>query len=72
MNVLKDFRKRSRYTTLEMADFLGVSFTMYEKIENGRRCMSSNFLKRFKKAFPDFDMNKFFAENKNKKQNKQD
>ena len=60
--VLKDFRKRHFYTVPEMASALGISLSMYEKVEGGYRNMSGDFLRRFKKAFPDFDINKFFTE----------
>ena len=45
-----------------MANKLGVSISLYEKVEYSDRKPSRNFLSKFKKAFPDFDMNIFFEE----------
>ena len=57
MDWLKDFRKSKGYTASEMADKLRISKSLYEKIEYNHRHPSHNFIERFKKAFPDFDMN---------------
>ncbi|MDY5105312.1 MAG: helix-turn-helix transcriptional regulator [Megasphaera elsdenii] len=61
MDWLKDFRKSKGYTVSEMADKLRISKSLYEKIEYNDRNPSHNFMERFKKAFPDFDMNLFFT-----------
>lgn len=61
MEWMKKFRNYKGFTTSEMAGKLGVSKSLYEKIEYDDRQPSRNFMERFKKAFPDFDMNIFFA-----------
>jgi transcriptional regulator with XRE-family HTH domain len=61
MEWMKKFRNSKGLTTSEMADKLGISKSFYEKIEYDDRQPSRNFMERFKKAFPDFDMNIFFC-----------
>ena len=61
MEWMKKFRNSKGFTASEMADKLGISKSLYEKIEYDDRQHSRNFMERFKKAFPDFDMNIFFA-----------
>lgn len=61
MEWMKKFRNSKGFTASEMADKLGISKSLYEKIEYDDRQPSHNFMERFKKAFPDFDMNIFFA-----------
>lgn len=61
MEWLKEFRKSKEYTAGEMAEKLGISKSLYEKIEYNDRNPSHNFMERFKKTFPDFDMNLFFT-----------
>lgn len=60
MNWLVKFRKERGYTRNEMAELLGVSVSLYDKVEYGDRMPSRNFLSKFKKAFPSFNMNIFF------------
>ncbi len=62
MSHLKDFRKANNFTAKEMADKLGVSLSLYWKVEGDERLPSQNFLARFKSVFPTFDMNIFFAQ----------
>ena len=62
MECLENFRKKKGYTKLEMANALGVSLSLYEKVEYSDREPSRNFMARFKEQFPDFDMNLFFDE----------
>jgi putative transcriptional regulator len=61
MEWMKKFRNSKGLTASEMAYKLGISKSLYEKIEYDDRQPSRNFMERFKKAFPDFDMNIFFA-----------
>ena len=61
MEWLREFRISKEFTANEMAVKLGISKSLYEKIEYNDRKPSRNFLERFKKAFPDFDMNIFFT-----------
>lgn len=67
MKILKQFRKDKSLTQSEMAKTLGISESLYEKIERGIRTPSQNFLQRFKAQFPSFDMNLFFLKPKRTK-----
>ena len=49
-------------TVQEMAERLGVSLSLYCAIEYNQRKPSRNFMERFKKAFPEYNMNIFFDE----------
>ena len=60
MKCLKDFRKEMGYSRKEMAKKLGISQSLYDKVEFDARMPSQNFLNRFKNEFPTFDMNIFF------------
>lgn len=60
MKLVKDFRLNHGYSRKQMADLMNISLSQYDKIEFNQRHPSSNFLKKFKKAFPEFDMNNFF------------
>lgn len=57
---LKEFRLKNNKTQGEMAKYIGVSKSLYEKIEYGDRSPSANFIKKFKEAFPNVDTNIFF------------
>ncbi len=61
MEDLKRFRMSMKFTINNMADEIGVSKSYYEKIEMGIREPSSNFIKRLKNRFPQFDTNIFFT-----------
>lgn len=60
MQTLVNFRNDQGLTKQAMADKLGFSLSFYEKIEQGIRNPSYNFLKRLKNTFPCVDMNIFF------------
>lgn len=60
MKVLKDFRISLGYTIKDFAKILGVSNSLYEKIEQGTRKPSREFLTKLKKAYPQFDINVLF------------
>ena len=62
MPSLKEFRKSRKLTQERMAKKIDVSLSFYTKVESGYRRPSRTFLNNFKSAFPDFDMNIFFAE----------
>ena len=66
MDCLKKFRLEHGFSKLQMAEKLKISGSLYEKVESGIRRPSRNFLKRFKDAFPDFDMNIFFVQSNHK------
>ena len=59
MQSLIDFRISKGLSRQEMARALGVSHSLYEKIELSARQPSRWFMERFKSAFPSFDMNIF-------------
>ena len=52
---LKELREEK-----DMAALIGVTLSLYSKIELGLRNPSYNFLTKFKAAFPDSDINKIF------------
>ena len=56
---LKKFREEKKLTKQEMADILGITKSMYEKLEYGLRKPSLKTLKSFKEKFADFDINIF-------------
>lgn len=62
MEALKQFRAEKGFTREEMAERLNISTSLYDKIEYGDRKPSREFLKKFKEAFPTYDMNIFFDE----------
>lgn len=62
MKVLIDFRRNSGKSPKEMAEMIGVSVSYYEKVEYDQKRPSREFLLKFKKAFPTFDLDLFFAE----------
>ena len=64
---LKDFREGLGYSKSQLASALGISTSLYEKIEWGIRAPSRHFLFRFKQTFPTFDMNIFFLERESSK-----
>ena len=65
MKYLKKFRTDKGMSREQMAEKLGVSLSLYDKIEFEARTPSRNFLNRFKQAFPEFDMNIFFSDDTN-------
>lgn len=66
MEHLKKFRLSLGISGLDMAAKIGVSFSLYEKIERGERNASNTFLKKFKRTFPDYDLNLFFTQEAHK------
>jgi len=62
MDCLIEFRKKNGLTKTEMAERIGVSLSLYEKVEYSDRYPSRLFLSKFKEAFPKYDMNIFFKE----------
>lgn len=58
---LKDFRLKQKKTQQEMADLVGITKSMYEKLEYNERTPSVETIKRFKKAFKNFDTNIFLS-----------
>ena len=62
MKQLKDLRLSRGYSRKQMAALLDVSLSQYDKVEFGQRSASQAFLKKFKRKFPEFDMNIFFEQ----------
>ena len=60
MNSLVDFRNLKNLSQKDMAALIGVTLSLYSKIELGLRNPRYNFLTKFKAAFPDSDINKIF------------
>ena len=61
MKELKNFRTDRGLTVSSMANKIGVSKSLYEKVELDVRKPSREFTSKFKKAFPEFDVNIFFT-----------
>ena len=61
MEELKNFRKSMNMTAEEFAGSIGVSKSLYEKVENGFRRPSSIFTAKLKMKYPQFDVNIFFT-----------
>lgn len=59
MDQLVEFRKSKNMTLQQMADKIGISKSMYEKIEYGDAKPSIETLKKFKDNFDDLDINIF-------------
>ena len=45
-----------------MAKILGITLSMYEKVEGDRAGASAAFMRRFKKAFPEQSVDEIFFE----------
>ena len=60
MEKLRDFRKSLNLSQDAMARKLGITVSMYEKVESGRAGVSSKFMRRFKKVFPRESIDKIF------------
>lgn len=61
MEELKEFRKSLNLTTQEIAHEIGISKSLYEKVETGARKPSRKFTTKFKIRYPQFDVNIFFT-----------
>ena len=58
---LKRFRLERKLTKDQMSQLVGISRSMYEKIERGERTPSVETIKKFKKAFKELDINIFLT-----------
>ena len=66
MERLKNFRLEQGLTQSAMANKIGITLSMYEKVETGRTGVSGAFMRRFKKSFPEASIDViFFTENNN-------
>lgn len=61
MEYLKKFRLSLNLTYQEFADSIGVSKSLYAKVERGERKPSRQFTEKLKKTYPQFDINIFYA-----------
>jgi len=57
---LSDFRNKKGLTQEKMSKKLDISISFYKKVETGIRNPSYNFITKFKKVFPDADVEKLF------------
>jgi transcriptional regulator with XRE-family HTH domain len=62
-STLVDFRNSKKMTQREMSSKLGITLTLYSKVELGIRNPSYNFLKKFKNTFKEADIDEIFFEN---------
>ena len=60
MEELKLFRISLGLTTQEFANSIGVSKSLYEKVETKARKPSRTFIEKLKLKYPQFDTNIFF------------
>lgn len=61
MEALKNFRNSLGLTAQEFANTIGISKSLYDKIETGARKPSREFTTKFKRIYPQFDVNIFFT-----------
>ena len=57
---LIEFRHKQNKSIVEFAKELGLGYDTYYKIESCQRKPSYNFLTKFKKAYPDADIDDIF------------
>lgn len=62
MHCVRNLRRQNKMTCREMAGAIGVSQSLYEKVEYGDKVPGRQFMEKFKRTFPSFDMNIFFEE----------
>jgi len=63
MNTLVDFRNLNKLTQKEMANRIGITLSLYSKVELGLRNPSYDFLVKFKKVFRDTNIDSIFFNN---------
>ena len=67
MERLRNFRKSQGLSQKDMAEKLGITLSMYEKVEGGRTGASAAFMGRVKSVFPNIVIDDiFFSANSNK------
>lgn len=60
---LREFRDSKGLTQLEMARNVGVSLSMYEKVERGYMKASRNFMEKVKNKYPYINIESIFFNN---------
>lgn len=64
--MLREYRKKLGLSQDAMARKLGITLSMYEKVESGRAGASAAFMRRLKNAFPEVSIDQiFFTNNSN-------
>ena len=64
--MLREYRKKLGLSQDAMARKLGITLSMYEKVESGRAGASAAFMRRLKNAFPEVSIDHiFFTNNSN-------
>ena len=69
MENLRNFRRRKGLSQDAMARAIGITLSMYEKVETGRANASSAFMKRLKNAFPEASIDAIFFASENSNNN---
>lgn len=64
LHPLKSFRVSNKLSQREMADRIGVSLSMYEKVERGNIKASRGFIERVKNNYPHIDIDYIFFNDK--------
>lgn len=57
---LKQLRRENNLSQKEMAEVIGVSLSMYEKVERGNIKASRNFMEALKNTYPHIDIDFIF------------
>lgn len=57
---LRKIRLEKNMSIKEMSQYIGVSTSMYQKVEYGQRTPSYNFIRKFMDKFPECDSNGIF------------
>jgi DNA-binding XRE family transcriptional regulator len=57
---LKRMRRELKLTQKSMAKSIGVSLSMYEKVERGHKKASRNFMESLKKEYPEVIIDEIF------------
>ena len=60
MNNLRELRKENGYSQEQMAAELGVSLSMYQKVEQGNAKAGRNFMEKIKQRFPEASIDYIF------------
>ncbi len=57
---LRCFRKAKGLTKSAMAESLGVTLSLYEKVEGGHAGVSAKFMRKMKSVFPEVNIDEMF------------
>ncbi|MFR8309480.1 MAG: helix-turn-helix domain protein [Bacteriophage sp.] len=60
MNNLRELRKENGFNQEQMAAELGVSLSMYQKVEQGNAKAGRKFMEKIKKRFPEASIDYIF------------